>query len=136
VAVHVRRGDFVTSIKTNAFHGVCNSSYYNLAMEEIQKRIGSCRFFFFSDDHDWVRQNLIINDTTILVDTKDLPSWYDMYLMTLCKHNIIANSSYSWWGAWLNPNINKIVITPSNWFASPEMNAQTSDLIPAEWIKL
>ena len=136
VAVHVRRGDFVTSIKTNTYHGVCDTSYYILAMQQIQKKIGSCKFFFFSDDHDWVKQNLISNDSTFLVDTANLPSWYDMYLMTQCKHNIIANSSYSWWGAWLNSNNNKTVIAPKQWFANLDMNSQTSDLIPAEWIKL
>jgi hypothetical protein len=136
VAVHVRRGDYVTSFKTNAFHGVCDEAYYHLAIQEIKTKIGACKFFFFSDDHNWVMQNLIVDNSTVLVDTKHLPSWYDMYLMTQCKHNIIANSSYSWWGAWLNRNNDKVVVAPNRWFVNNEMNEQVKDLIPAEWIKL
>jgi hypothetical protein len=136
VAVHVRRGDFLTSDKTNSFHGLCDLSYYEFAMQEMKRKIGHCKFFFFSDDHDWVIKNLIVDQSTILVNTKNLPAWYDMYLMTQCKHNIIANSSYSWWGAWLNRSSNKVVIAPKKWFANSEMNAKTNDLLPEEWIKL
>lgn len=136
VSIHIRRGDFVNSFKANSYHGVCDISYYNNSIIKINELIGTCNYFFFSDDIVWTKQNFKNIPNSFFVDSRSLPTWCDMFLMTQCNHNIVANSSYSWWGAWLNQNKQKVVIAPQNWFADNEMNSQIDDLIPREWIKL
>jgi len=136
VGIHVRRGDFVSSAKTNKFHGICDVHYYQRAVSMFDTKLNNPLYFFFSDDIEWVSQHLIFNGRCSIVDTRYLPHWVDMYLMSICKHNIIANSSYSWWAAWLNQNEAKLVIAPSKWFEDVSMNLQTSDLYPNEWIKI
>lgn len=135
VAVHVRRGDYVTDLKTNQFHGVCNLDYYRVAVAEMAGRARDPHFFVFSDEHAWVKDNLRFDHPTTFVDCNGSDRGYeDLRLMSLCRNNIIANSSFSWWGAWLNRNPAKIVIAPRKWFNSPGYN--TSDLIPAKWMTL
>ncbi len=139
VSIHVRRGDYVTSSSTNAFHGTCSLDYYKRAILMIQTKVSVDRFFVFSDDAKWARENLIIDERFKVLSNDSMeyyPVWLDMILMSKCKHNIIANSSYSWWGAWLNTNQSKIVIAPSIWFANEEQNIQTFDLIPKEWHRI
>lgn len=136
VSIHVRRGDYVTLSDVSAFHGICNIEYYQPAINLMDKLSGNAHYFIFSDDIDWASQNLLLNDRSQVVDTRHMPSWCDMYLMSVCKNNIIANSSYSWWGAWLNKNSNKIVIAPEKWFADKNMNNQTQDLLPSTWFKI
>ena len=134
VSLHVRRGDYVTNVK-NAFIGVCPLSYYEQAIELINSRIESPVFFVFSDDMTWVKSNLKLDAKTFMVHHNiGSESYNDMRLMSLCKHNIIANSSFSWWGAWLNTNSTKIVIAPKKWFANDQFD--TSDLLPLGWIKI
>ena len=89
-------------------------------------------FFVFSDDIEWVKNNLCLSNCEYVECNVGINSWQDMFLMSQCKHNIIANSSFSWWGAWLNRNTNKIVITPSR-FINLEEN---SDIIPDTWIRI
>ena len=135
VSVHFRRGDYVSDSVTNQFHGTCLMNYYQDAIRRIADQIPNPHFFLFSDDPEWVVSNRIIDDFPTTVVTA--PNMHlDMYLMSLCKHNIIANSSFSWWGAWLNPNPEKMVIAPKRWFAKDELNLQTQDLIPQNWIRL
>jgi hypothetical protein len=133
VSLHVRRGDYVTNSK-NSFIGICSIDYYQAAIRYLSKRISNPIFFVFSDDIDWVRQNLSIQYEKYFIEHNQAEkSHFDMQLMSLCQHNIIANSSFSWWGAWLNENPNKMVIVPKQWFASGK---DDSDLIPSSWIRL
>jgi hypothetical protein len=136
VSIHVRRGDYISNPSANKVHGVLSEDYYKRAIDKLD--IDGALFVFFSDDANWVKNYLapiILNsDNFIVVDHNHAnESYNDMRLMSLCEHNIIANSSFSWWGAWLNTNPNKIVIAPKNWFA---IDKNTSDLIPQRWIQI
>lgn len=134
VSLHVRRGDYVSSLVAAAHHGVCSIHYYQNAIRALLDKIGSATIYIFSDDPQWARENLIFNESCVYVDLNHgLTSYIDMQLMSLCKHHVIANSSFSWWGAWLNPDPNKIVVAPSYWFAKP---IPTQDLLPKNWIRI
>lgn len=136
ISLHIRRSDFVNN-KHHDIHGTCSIEYYRKAVEYVATKISSPFFFIFSDDMEWARANLNLNFPCEFVSGNiGKQSYIDMQLMSHCKHNIIANSSFSWWGAWLNPNPNKIVVAPKQWFADEKMNSQTNDLIPETWIKL
>ncbi len=133
VSVHVRRGDYVADAKTNAIHGTCDLKYYEKAMALIEKKIKNPVYFFFSDDPEWVKMNLKSVHKKYYVDwNQGNLSYIDMHLMSNCKHNIIANSSFSWWGAWLNKNPDKNVIAPKKWFK--EVTTESSDRFPESWI--
>jgi hypothetical protein len=131
VSLHVRRGDYVS----NPEFGLCPPTYYDAAIKYIAERVETPCFFIFSDDIDWVRANLKINHKCCHVDhNHGSESYNDMRLMSLCRHHIIANSSFSWWGAWLNPSTKKIVIAPKRWFkAIPE---NTDDVFAKGWVTL
>lgn len=134
VSLHVRRGDYVTNLKANETHGTCTLDYYQAAIRNISERVRNPKFYVFSDDMVWVKENLRINFFCEYVDhNQGLDSYNDMRLMSMCKHHIIANSSFSWWGAWLNTNQEKIVIAPYKWFSG---NKLTQDLLPAGWVIL
>ena len=129
----MRRGDCVANPK-NAYIGFCSLDYYKAAINQMMNKIKDPVFFIFSDDIDWVKNNLLFASQSIFVDhNKNTESYNDMRLMSLCKHHIIANSSFSWWGAWLNPNPDKLVIAPKNWFRN---GINDRDLIPVEWTRL
>jgi len=135
VSVHIRRGDYVHVAKTNTLHGICSMEYYMQAINLMVDKIDNPSFFFFSDDMDWVKENISIAATTYFVDANDdAHNYEDMRLMSHCKHHIIANSSFSWWGAWLNPNENKIVVAPKQWINRTDID--TNELIPDTWIRL
>jgi len=138
VSIHVRRGDYVTSARTNEMHGVCSVNYYQKAIALIKKKVTNPVFYFFSDDAEWVARNLMsANDDAVLVQhNQGEDSWQDMALMSKCSHHIIANSSFSWWGAWLNPTGAKMVIAPANWFAAKADFLDSLDLIPQKWIQI
>lgn len=135
VSLHIRRGDYVTNAHTAQYHGVCSLDYYRAAVDHLAEGIGGGHYFVFSDDLEWVRDNLKLTQPMTLVDVNgpDKGAW-DMALMMACRHHIIANSSFSWWGAWLNPHPDKIVIAPKLWFRGATHD--TSDLVPAAWIRL
>ena len=134
VSLHVRRGDYVQNAETFAIHGACSLDYYKVAIKYIVDKISQPQFFIFSDDIAWVKENLKINSPCFYVDGNyGRESYNDMRLMSLCKHHIIANSSFSWWGAWLNQYASKIVIAPNKWFAH---SANVKDLLPESWVKL
>ena len=128
-SIHIRRGDYISNIKSNNIHGTCSLEYYNSAIQTIEKKYKKVTFFIFSDDITWTKKNILLKDSTY-VDHQCLPH-EDLYLMSLCKHNITANSSFSWWGAWLNKNNNKTVIAPKKWFRTKE-----NEIICENWMKL
>jgi hypothetical protein len=134
VSLHVRRGDYASNPRTNATHGLCSLDYYRTAICYLAEHIESPEFFIFSDDVPWARNNLNIPFPSTYVDhNKGKESYNDMRLMSLCRHHIIANSSFSWWGAWLNARTDKIVVAPRLWFAN---GTSTGDLIPDNWLTL
>lgn len=135
VSLHIRRGDYVTNAHTAQYHGVCSLDYYRAAVDYVAERIGTPHFFVFSDDHAWVTANFKLSHPYTLVDVNDANRGvWDMALMKACRHHVIANSSFSWWGAWLNPHADKLVVAPERWFSGASHD--TSDLIPASWIRL
>ncbi|TKB98237.1 alpha-1,2-fucosyltransferase [Pedobacter cryotolerans] len=129
VAIHIRRGDYLKS-KINEHHGVLPLSYYKNAVKILEGKLIDPKYFIFSDDPNWCKNNFAFLANKEIVSKENEP-WIDMYLISKCKNQIIANSSFSWWGAWLNQFINKIVIAPKNWFNSIESN-----IVPKEWISL
>lgn len=134
VSIHIRRGDY-TSIDSNL--PTLEISYYNKAIEYITSQINNPYFFIFSDDIEWVKENLDLSnvDHEFIDWNKNEDSYIDMQLMSLCKHNIIANSSFSWWGAWLNNKPNKIVIAPQKWYKG-DTGIYPDGFLPKEWIVL
>jgi hypothetical protein len=137
ISLHIRRGNYVTIDSVNQMHGTINLEYYQGAIEFFGSRFDRPAFFVFSDDIHWAKQNLNIEYPVTFVDVNDDQTDYeDLRLMSLCKHNIIANSTFSWWGAYLNKNYDKIVIAPNNWFADPLKNLEAKNIIPQEWKRL
>jgi len=135
VSLHVRRGDYVTDEKTKTIHGTCDLAYYEHCIEGLTKKIHHPHFFIFSDDPDWTEKNLKMTHPATFVSHNDAEKSYeDLRLMSQCRHHIIANSSFSWWGAWLNPHQDKIVYAPKRWFNSPSLN--TKDLLPEAWTRI
>lgn len=133
VAIHFRRTDYIDNKKFFYYHGVCSLDYYQKAISLIAERLKSPEFFIFSDDLPWVKRNLKIEHPAFFVDLND-KDYEDLRLMSSCRHQIIANSTFSWWGAWLNENKHKIVVCPKNWFRNKSIN--TEDLIPYTWIRI
>lgn len=134
VSVHIRRGDYVSNPKTNQVHGFLGLEYYQRALNVMLEKIGNPHFFVFSDDPKWAEQNLKIDAPITYVNHNSVKNYEDMRLMSTCKHHIIANSSFSWWGAWLASNENKIVIGPSKWFRGKEYIDQ--DRMPETWLRV
>lgn len=133
VSIHLRRGDYISNKNAQQYHGNLGLDYYKNALNLIKETHDKFEVFVFSDDLDWCKENLKIDLPTYFVDTNQKQNFhFDMFLMSHCKHNIIANSSFSWWAAWLNQNQGKKVIAPANWFADKSLN--TKDLIPSSWI--
>lgn len=134
ISLHVRRGDYVHNPAVSQVHGRCSLEYYRSAIKYLTDRIPSPCFYVFSDDMDWVRKHFEIPSShRFIVHNRGESSYEDMRLMSLCQHHIIANSSFSWWGAWLNPDPDKIVVAPENWFAD---ESRTHDLFPSGWVVL
>lgn len=132
VSLHIRRGDYVSNPTTNSVHGVCSLEYYQQCVQVLRERLGELSLFVFSDDPVWVEENLNYDHLLTFVNHNGAERAYeDMHLMSLCQHNIIANSSFSWWGAWLNQNSKKIVFAPKQWFRVDDY--ATGDLIPEGW---
>lgn len=123
VAVHVRRGDYMKSPK---YHPTATLGYYNKAMERFQR---DSVFLIFSDDIEWCKTVFKGNAFVFVENNED---YLDLYLISLCKHAIIANSSFGWWGAWLNNNKNKMIIAPQTWFGSSAQH-NTKDLYCDGW---
>jgi hypothetical protein len=120
VSLHIRRGDYLK----NSIYGVCDERYYEKAIAAIKSMVDTPKFYVFSDDTEWCDGFMKKHDVDfqIICHNTGRDSYKDMYLMTRCKHNIIANSTFSWWGAWLNDNEGKIVIAPSKWIKTIPMD--------------
>ncbi|OGM91147.1 hypothetical protein A2999_01225 [Candidatus Wolfebacteria bacterium RIFCSPLOWO2_01_FULL_38_11] len=134
VSLHIRRGDYVKDKITNQLHGVCSLDYYLNAINRILEKVSKPSFFIFSDDIEWAKNNLKLNYSTFFISDNLIKDSEELVLMSKCKHNIIANSSFSWWGAWLNQNPQKIVIAPKQWFK--DSSIKTDDLIPDSWQRI
>lgn len=132
VSIHVRRTDILNP--ENIYNGICDINYYHKAISLIKEKVNNPVFFVFSDDIEWCKNNLKFIDNTIFVSNSETKDFEELILMSKCKHNIIANSSFSWWGAWLNENQNKIVIAPSKWVLRGETNFK--DIIPSSWMRV
>lgn len=133
VCIHIRRGDYVENPHTNQVHGILPVEYYAKAIQMIRDSLNSPSFFIFSDDPKWLREQAIFKGMNIISNTKN-KDWEEMYLMSQCSHHIIANSSFSWWGAWLAENPDQIVIAPKKWFNDESF--ERTDKIPDDWIRI
>jgi hypothetical protein len=134
VALHVRRGDYLKDQKTITRHGACSQSYYQNAIDYVLEKKPMAEFFVFSDDPEWVKAHLKLPPQCTYVSAANIAAEEDLVLMSGCKHQIIANSTFSWWGAWLNNSCDKIVVCPTPWF--DDNNIVTKDLLPANWHQL
>ncbi|WP_303784432.1 alpha-1,2-fucosyltransferase [Azovibrio restrictus] len=137
VSLHVRRGDYLTAT-ASAVHTALDRGYYDRAVALMQDLVGPrAEFFLFSDEPDFIAQVFVDLPRAHVVRSDPSAPWEDMFLMARCKHNIIANSSYSWWGAWLNPSQDKRVIAPARWFTPDKLaTCNVLDLYPDDWILL
>lgn len=134
VAVHVRRGDYVTLAAAANFHGTCGVDYYKRAVVELQRSISDPTYFIFSDDIEWAQSNLgFIPQAVFVSGHEGRPSCIGIHLMASCRHNIIANSSYSWWGAWIGEPLGRVVIAPEQWSLR---GPRSLDLLPTAWTAL
>lgn len=135
VSIHFRREDYIKKAVTRKYHGTLGLDYYRKAIEIIGEKVKNPSFFVFSDDILWVKKNFkkVKEQTVYVSGLCKLTNPEELILMSLCKHNIIANSSFSWWGAWLNKNRRKIVLAPKKWFRAIGTNP---GVVPQEWIKL
>jgi len=133
IAIHIRRGDYVSNKNASAFHGLCGIDYYKKALEFFAVKISEPNYVFFSDDIEWVKEAFSWVPNAYYVE-HNVPTFsaVDMFLMSLCKHNIIANSTYSWWGAFLNRNSEKIVICPQQW----TLGHSIDQLYVDGWVKI
>ena len=134
VALHVRRGDYLKDQKTIARHGVCSQSYYQSAIDLVLAEKPMAKFLVFSDDPQWVKVHLQLPPQCTYVSKASITAQEDLVLISRCKHQIIANSTFSWWGAWLNNSCDKIVVCPTPWF--DDSRIATQDLLPANWHQL
>lgn len=135
VSLHIRRGDYVSNEKYNAAHGTCDLNYYERAAGFVAEQVEAPVIYAFSDDPAWVAENLKLPFEVRYVGHNDGDTNYeDLRLMAACKHHIIANSSFSWWGAWLNPDPAKTVIAPTRWYADPDKT--NPDILPESWLTI
>ena len=131
ISLHIRRGDYLKQVNAS-IHGVLSMDYYSLAISRFKNENNDFVFYIFSDDQEWCKNEFQGSEFRFIDPELKLTDIDEMHLMSLCKHNIIANSSFSWWGAWLNQNPHKKVIAPKNWFANKELNASW-DIYPQDW---
>lgn len=137
ISIHIRRGDYVSNEGANKTHGVCDSDYFKKALNYFSERKlldEHTELFIFSDDIEWCRNNLSFDYKMNFVDGSSERPEVDMVLMSQCKHQVISNSTFSWWGAWLNKNDEKVVVAPKEWFKSTDLDS--TDIVPNQWIKL
>lgn len=134
VSLHVRRGDYVTNEKTRAYHSVCDDAYYRKAEALLTQHLQSPHFFVFSDDSEWVVNNLKLRCPATFISHNGSAPHEDLRLMSLCRHHVLANSSFSWWGAWLSNRSDQLVVAPGKWFNDSSIDV--SDLISPRWLRI
>jgi len=136
ISVHVRRGDYVENKHASKFHGLTPLEYYRAAAKYFQGRFPDALCVVLSDDIAWCKQNLKLGKNIVFVEPqKDRKDFEDLMVMSACDHNIVANSSFSWWGAWLNQNPGKLVVAPKLWFQDEKANSET-EIVSPSWIRL
>lgn len=133
VSIHIRRGDYYTKKNKDVYGSICNLEYYRKAMKKVKELLSEEPIFYvFTDEKEWVKNHFTLGKYVLIEADEHIDEWQDMFLMSSCKHHIIANSSFSWWGAWLGNYENKIVIAPDRWY----IGMSTPDILPAEWIRI
>lgn len=133
VAIHLRRRDYVSVPQIKEKLGACSMNYYKKGIKLVEKKIEDPKYFIFSDDIEWVKENFTLVENLVFVDINSHEKGYeDLRLMRNCKHFIIANSTFSWWAAWLSENEQKIIIAPRNWIQSQS----DGDIVPESWIRI
>lgn len=130
-SIHIRRGDYLSN---SEIYGVCDKEYFLRAITLINDKYPDTKFLFFSDDMSWVKKNFSHSDFLFAEGTNSAKQ--DLYLMSLCSHHVLSNSSFSWWGAWLNRKADKIVVAPSRWYSDDELEQSASDVVPADWLRI
>lgn len=134
ISIHIRRGDYISIESNKSRFSTCSLKYYEKVINYLKDKINLPLFFIFSEDIDWVKNNFKGEHFRMVTNNSKSPE-IDLFLMSNCKHNIIANSSFSWWGAWLNCNKEKVIIAPEKWY-NGKLNDSTMDLIPETWIRM
>ena len=132
VSIHIRRGDYLDKTNKSIFENICTLNYYNQAIQYIIEHFEQPVFYIFSDDILWVKEQLSLPNAFFVDWNSGKQSWEDMFLMSLCKHNIVANSTFSWWGAWLNQNKDKVVLCPTKYTNIYD----DTDFFPKEWHRI
>lgn len=131
ISIHIRKTDYLNAANQNIYAD-CSINYYKSAIDEMLAQVEKPVFYLFSDDFEWVEKNLAIQQPHVFMI--DNSAEEDLYLMSICKHHIIANSTFSWWGAWLNKSLTKKIIAPKYWFKKNSLTNQ--DIIPENWLKI
>ena len=132
ISLHIRRGDYLAPEHYNSIGCICQLPYYQNAICTMNKKLAQPSYYVFSDDIAWVKANIKLPQATYIDWNKGKDSWQDMMLMSHCRHHIICNSTFSWWGAWLNPRKDKMVFCPEKWFS----HSETPYIYPKTWIKI
>ena len=132
VSVHIRRGDYLSSANVDNVGSICDLFYYHAAMEYMRHCLDNVYFFIFSDEVVWAAEHIRGERIIVISGNSGKDAWQDMCLMSKCRHHIIANSTFSWWGAWLSRNEDKFVIAPSRF----SRDIVDEDLIPSSWIRI
>ena len=133
VSLHIRRGDYITNRNVRKIMAICGKNYYSEAVKYVTSKLDNPYIFIFTNDEKWVRDNLFFDVPNIVISNNyNFSDIQEMVLMSYCNHNIIANSTFSWWGAWLNTHEDKIVVAPKKWFLYKKMN----NIAMKDWIKI
>lgn len=127
VSIHVRRGDYLHAANSKLYKDICTINYYRNAIAYMREHLANPAFYFFTDDPDWTGEKLCEEGMTVVRHSPGTPDYYDMYLMSQCRAHILANSSFSWWGAWLDPNEDKIVVSPARWLNGHDVSNAICD---------
>lgn len=134
VALHIRRGDYVSNASAAQFHGLCDMAYYHAAVNRLKARFPDIHVFVFSDEPAWAQAHILLDVPTHYVNANPPDKGHiDLELMRHCRHHVIANSSFSWWGAWCCESLEQVVYAPLRWFADPATDY--SDVVPERWIQ-
>lgn len=134
ISLHIRRGDYVTNKKAADALGICNPIYYEHALAQAISGLKNPHVFVFSDDIAWVKENLSIPCPATYVSGQNLQNWEELLLMSYCTRHILSNSSFSWWGAWLDTKNDTMTIAPARWFKDPAL--ENKDIAPPSWIRI